>query len=608
MSERGGSWVAALAVVAAIGLGAAVLYLCLYPLKGYDQPRGYDTARYLWRTSCVEAGGVRGLRDCAPSTQQTLPGRVGYPLVSLTLSGTLHMSRVTMAAILPPVLAAAIALAAAALVSGALGVGSGSFMVVAVVVGASPLVIALATPEGYADTMIALALGLGGLVALGEVAATGRGRAGAATLLGLMAVVHWATGSILGAAVLAVTAVAFVRPPSDAPALGRRMAVAMMGAVAVWAFGLFALVRSPPDRFPASRPVFAEKLRSHVPRLGLPVGVLAAAVGLAGTWKGPWRAGVRRWLLGMLMGAWIAVIAAALLAWTLGATLPIHRFLGVALPLPILGAVALLWLVDALRRRGAAVARTAAVVGCVVVVAVGAALWVRSPRPVMRTERIRSAANAAAYLEAAVPPGTQVSVIADDPVSKLDILRQTFRSAIPAARIASVAFRPRGFVPAEDGGVAIAVRGYTKGFDGIAESHPDAVLGSDVVVLAGPTPAIASVTASFDALPTNPLTLIVLGVGTFVLLTLTGLGWTLAGLPRLPPLAATGVAPAAGLAALVGAGLVADALGVRLSPTPALFVTAAAGALGWIAAGVGRRIRAHAMHAGGLPSPTIPSC
>ena len=74
----------------------------------------------------------------------------------------------------------------------------GAFAVVAAIVAASPLVITLAMPEGYADNMIAVAIGVAALVAVGEAAATGRGRVAGAMLLGLMAVVHWPTATISG--------------------------------------------------------------------------------------------------------------------------------------------------------------------------------------------------------------------------------------------------------------------------------------------------------------------------------------------------------------------------------------------------------------------------
>ena len=83
------------------------------------------------------------------------------------------------------------------------------------------------------------------------------------------------------------------------------MAEVLGGAAAVWAVLVLGLVRSPPDSYPSKREVFAAKLRVRIPHLGLPVAVPAAAAGLVALWKGPWRTGVRRWVLGMLLAAWV---------------------------------------------------------------------------------------------------------------------------------------------------------------------------------------------------------------------------------------------------------------------------------------------------------------
>jgi hypothetical protein len=594
----------ALLVVALFGVGATVFFLSVYEIRGFDQPRGYDTPRYLWRTACVEAGGVHALRTCAPSTQLSLPSRVGYPLESLTLSGTMHTSRVTMAAILPAMFAAAIGLAAASMVVAALRLRSGAFAVVAAIVTASPLVITLAMPEGYADNMIAVAIGVAALVALGEAAATGRGRVAGAVLLGLMAVVHWPTATIIGLAVVVVTVVGLVRPPAGGAAAGRRMAEVLGGAAAVWAVLVLGLIRSPPDSYPSKREVFEAKLRVRIPHLGLPVAVPAAAAGLVALWKGPWRTGVRRWVLGMLLAAWVGVILAAMVAWFLGRDLPAHRFLIEALPLPILGAIAVLWVVDALRSRSRALAWAVAAAACAVVLALGGLFWLRLGGPMMRVKLTLPGAQAGAYL-VRLPPGTPVKLVADNPTTTLDILRQNFFVSIPPDRIASVTFRRRPVEP-NPTGVYIAARAYSKDFDLFAAQHPEGRIGPDVVIVSGPSPAGTPPVRTVDVLPSGPA-LVALGLGTFALLMLVGLGWARAALPTLSPLGLAGIAPAVSLGVLVLAGLVGDAVGVRLTPTPATLTTVAAGGLGWIVAAVTGR-RAAPIPAGDALSPTIPSC
>src|SRR5439155_147380 len=90
------------------------------------------------------------------------------------------------------------ALGGAALVGWSLELDAKRFAVIAVVVGASPIVVAMADPEGYADTMLALGIGLAGLVAVAVVAERGKGFAPAMRLLAIAAVVHSATVVIMG--------------------------------------------------------------------------------------------------------------------------------------------------------------------------------------------------------------------------------------------------------------------------------------------------------------------------------------------------------------------------------------------------------------------------
>jgi hypothetical protein len=272
----------------------------------------------------------------------------------------------------------------------------------------------------------------------------------------------------------------------------------------------------------------------------------------------------------------------------------------------VLGAVALLWLARVVGDRSSVSGRAVAAAGCAVVVAAGALLWFHSPRPVLRTDRVRSATQAGAYLDAVVPPTTPVAVVADDPDSPLDVLRQTFRSGIAPERIASVAFRRAPNATAAP--VVLAARGYTADFEAVAAGHPGGRVAPDVVVLTGPTAAPQSVGArSPETLPGHPLALVALGLGTFALLLAAGLGWARAGLRSLPPLSLVGAAPAVGLAAILLGGLGADAIGLRLTPGTSLTVALVAGAAGWAVAAA-TRWRERRLPPGDAASPTILSC
>jgi hypothetical protein len=556
-------------------LGLVIVYLFVYPLRGYDQPRGYDTARYLWRTNCVAAGGLEELKECAPRRQEALPSRVGYPVVSLMLTGILPASGSTVATLIPIVGVASIAMAAGALVSSRLGLGPPGLAIVSIVVGLSPMAVAMAAPEGYADMILAVAVGLAAVMA--AVSAARVPYAVAAVLLAVAGIVHWPTGGILAASLLG-TAVLTARSRTNGSRAVRLGAVVGLAAV-VWALVLLVVVQAIPDTFRIAREVFEEKLASHVPRLGLPVGLPAAVLGLVALARSDrWDPRGRRGLL-VLLCVWLGIIVAALGAWLLGWNLPIHRFLLLSLPIPLLGAFALLWLADV--GGGSSVSRRRAVLvaGCVAVAVVGFVLWFRSPAPVMRSARLDAAAAAAVYLRERVPPGTEVTVLADDPAVPFDVLKQTFRVALPPERIASVRFRrrPLGSRP-PDTGVTLSVAGYSKDFS----EGP-----GPVVVLSGPASGPARPAPSYPRIASG-LELIALGVAALAVVALVGAGWAdLAFGYRLRGVEVVAVSPAFGIAALVASGLLADLAGLRLGPVvaiPAVLVTAAVGgalALAW---------------------------
>jgi hypothetical protein len=565
--RAGAAWVT-------VGLGLVIVYLSVYPMRGYDQPRGYDTARYLWRTSCVAAGGLGELEECAPRRQEALPSRVGYPVVSLMLTGVLPASGSTVGALIPILGVAAIAMAGGALVSSRLGLPPPGLAIVSIVVGLSPMAVAMAAPEGYADMILALAVGLAAILA--AVSAARVPYPVAAVLLAVAAVVHWPTGGVLAGSLLG-TAVLTAHARTDGSQAVRLAAVVGLAAV-VWALVLLVVVQAIPDTFRIAREVFEEKLASHVPRLGLPVGLPAAVLGLVALARlDRWDPRGRRGLL-VLLAVWLGIIVAALSAWLLGWNLPIHRFLLLSIPIPLLGAIALLWLADLGGRRSASRRRAVLVAGCVAVTVVGFVLWFRSPAPVMRSARLDAAAAAAAYLRERVPPATQVTVLADDPAVPFDVLKQTFRVALPPERIASVQFRRRPLGPRlPKTEVTLNVDGYSKDFEG----------PGPVVVLAGPAAGPARPAVSYPRIASG-LELIALGAGALAIVALVGVGWAdLAFGHGLRDVEVLAVSPAFGIAALVGAGLLADLSGLGLGPVvaiPVLLGTAAVGgalALAW---------------------------
>ena len=579
-------WFRAIGVTAALAVGILLFYLSVYAVRGYDQPLGYDTARYLWRTNCVAAGGLAELRRCARPAEAALPSRVGYPLISLQTSSILGTSRYALAAVIPIVAGVAIALAGAALLSWSLGLSAGRFAVLVVVLGASPMIVAMASPEGYADTMLATAIGLAGLMAVALALQHGRGSLAAGALFAGAALVHSPTALVF-AAILLVTAVVYLpRARSDSArgmALSHTTSARIAGvagwAVLLWVVGLVVAVRSAPDTFHVPAADLAEKLRSHLPRLGLPVAVPAAALGVYGWVRGFRRDPSRRGLVLTILLVWIGVVAAALIAWFAGWNLPAHRFLLLSLPLPLLGAVGLLWVGDVVGDR--VVSGLVVVGGCAAVVAAGYWLWTHNAPPMLRSARLDQAKTASAYT-ASIPQGTTVSVVVDLPGVNPDALRQTFRVTLPESRIRIVRFPDK--VPArvltQTEGPVLLVDGYSASFRQASQSRPEQVVAPGVLVVRGPTTSTSGAIEG-PRLRAGVVGLVAVGLAMVALLVALGFGWTtLSMAAELRPFERLAASPAIGLAVLVLTGLVLDGLGFAAHGVPAVIGVIAAGCTG----------------------------
>jgi hypothetical protein len=599
---NGRRWAAAAVTSLTVTAGVLLFYLSVYAIRGYDQPLGYDTARYLWRTSCVAAGGLSELRRCAPA-QAALPSRVGYPIVSLLLSSLLPLARYPLAAALPAIAATVIALGAAALVSWSLQLGARAFAVIAVVVGASPMVVAMADPEGYADTMLALGIGVVGFLAIAVVAESGKGFAPAMGLLAVAAVVHSATGAIIGAIVVAVAVLYLPEALSKRRTGGglrrsvpSRLGTVLGGSIAAWALVMGAVVGGRPDSYHVPIANLEAKFHTHWPRLGLPIGVPAAA---AGAWilgrKRSWGAGMparRRFLLTLLM-AWIGIVALALVAWFAGWKLPVHRFLLLSLPVPVFGGIALLWLADRVSAARSGLRPAVLVAGCIAVAAAGYVLWTRNSPPVLRSARLDAARAAADYV-AGLPPGQAVTVVTDQTGANPDALAQTFRVVLPQARIASVRFLPR--VPKRDPAngtrVVLLVKGYSREFAAFSRADAGRLAAPDVLVLAGPAPQKSAVAPPLGPrLQAGLAELLLWGILSILLLGALGVGWSMA-LPGLRPVEVVAVAPGIGLAILVIDGLILDLIGARIGDPAGVVVVLASGLVSAILAIRRRRFAA----------------
>jgi hypothetical protein len=487
--------------------------------------------------------------------------------------------------------AAVIALGGAALVGWSLELNAMRFAVIAVVVGASPMVVAMANPEGYADTMLALGIGLVGLLSVAVVAEGEKGYAPAVGLLTVAAVVHSATGLVLGAMVAAVAILyvpeALAKRRSGAglrKSVAARLAAVLGGVIGLWALVMGGVVRSGPDTYRVPVANLEAKLRSHWPRLGMPIGLPAAAAGaliLAGerSWNGGGR--TRRRFVLTLLAAWLGIVALALAAWFVGWKLPVHRFLLLSLPIPLLGGIALLWLGDRAGAARSGLRAAVLVAGCLAVATAGYVLWTRNAPPVLRSARLDAARAAAEYV-AALPPDRAITVVTDEPGANPDALAQTFRVVVPEARIAKVRFlprHPRGD-PAAGNRVVLLLKGYAREFAPASEADPGRLVSPDVFVLAGPLPGRVISSPPGPRLGMGVPELFLWAILSILLLAALGMGWSSLALPGLRVIDHVAVAPGIGLALLVIDGLILDLIGARIGGPAGVTAVLASGLLG----------------------------
>jgi hypothetical protein len=217
----------------------------------------------------------------------------------------------------------------------------------------------------------------------------------------------------------------------------------------------------------------------------------------------------------------------------------------------------------------------------------------------MDPAKIQDAATAAAYLDAAgVPAAAPVVFVVDDngpnPLSYVPEMAYMLRSVLPVERIphayiyvgnptkylaglptyrdhpgtynVNVArFWPTIQAQLPRDPVAILLASYDPLYGVEARRHPDWVVAPNLVLLNGPRPTVP---VAAPVPPQGPRTVAAgagFGAGTLVVMTLIGLGWAAALLPpRTRAFEVLALAPAIGLAFLILAGVVLDAVGVRL--------------------------------------------
>ena len=627
--RRDPGWVLSIVLVAAVALVVIPFFLGTYGVHHFQAPLGWDTPKYLWRTSLAEYLGVTHLPSHLPPPVNGSPDRPAFPVLALVFSSLLHVSRPDLAAVFPAVAAAAIGLAAGAFAAVGLRRSWWEGAVVGASVGTSVVVARLAAPEAYQDNLFAAAAILAGLVAVALALRRGSGLLAQILLLGAVALLHWPFLLVV-LAMLGLTAAWFLPESWRAWRAGTRahrttagaVVTVCAGAVALGVVALFGVLTGVPKRPKTSVQAereYAKKLREDLPIYRLWFAAPVAAAGGAGIISRRERPAVERFVL-VLLAVWAGVTALALgLSWA-GLAVPAHRFLAFALPLALLLALGGMAIGRLLARRS----RILGVAATVLVLGFAAYLsqdfWL-SNRPPTNPDVEKEVANAAAYLDAAhVPASRPVVFILNDtanPGVDVAFFAHTIRASLPAPRIeqayvylgdpdAWLAYRPTVLRPVDpnrdyDGTswryfravrplgpehpVALLLGSLNpdrRFFGPWTGSHPDALASPGVFVVRGPRlpSPLGEAPSGIGRIGLGRLAWMAASV--FAVLFVAGLGWTLALLGRrTDPYVAASLAPAVGVAALVSAGVLASRLGAGLTTWGGLRIPLAVALAGW---------------------------
>jgi hypothetical protein len=612
---------AVLAVVGMLGsIGFAMaLYLAAPIERELVVPSGADIPSHLWRVRLVTAQGLDSLFTSAPLTIQTNPDRLGLPILGSILSG-LGVSPWRLMYV-------AAAVAGAGVASSAWGLAravteprwAGPIYAVTLV---SSIPFAL-TSRAYLDNALAEGMILA-VVATALLAAAGRGASLAGlVLLGGTLVMHWPTGVLL-LAVLTLFTVGLIPSAVADRRAGRSLpstAAARVGAIAVGGLGLggIPLLLTPGANTPTQGPgtLFRLNVERLLPAYRLHLALPLAGVGAAALAVLAPTTPRRRAL--MLYAVWLLPLGVAALAYAQGRPIPLMRFFGTALALPLLGAAAFTGLIAV----GSRISTEKALNVVAAVLATGlvaATLWsstliaadnVDKTTPSVTSVELEPIRLANAFVDLTDPPAAVFVV--DGPTRSFRRIRMLARGTLaerlhvfpgtpgelferaaqPDApspdEISPEGFGGRNAVIEADavqamgrpGAIAIVIRPYFIDFERIARDPRNVEIGDGVLLLRPESRPPVVRTTPLAPPPTSALvgsTLIAFGA-----VLAAGSGWSFA-LLRRPWEVRLALAPAMGLAVLV---LVGSALGLAGAPTghrAGLVIWIAVTAAGWIAA------------------------
>jgi hypothetical protein len=604
---------------------AFVAILLLLPYAGREEPgQSYDTPYYVWRTRAVASDGL-GVLTTIPTG--AVPERPGVPVLGATLDDVIGSDALTYTVILRAIAAVAIGLAAGAMALEALGEARWAFAAFVAGLGASAAVVG--TAVGSLDQLLVEVLLVAAAAVVPLVVAGRRGVVGVGVLSAAAAATHWVFAALF---FLLLAAVALALVPGSVAA--RRSGVGWVTTpsvrllrvvlvVSAAAVATLALLPTLPDHLPPAIGDRGNQLRLAAYELSLVLPL--AALGFVLTF--PRSEGSRRTTL-ILLGLWAATVPIAIAVSALLPTpIKLFRVAPFALGVPALVTLGLVTVAD---RAGSRFGRAGTVVGALVLA--GGLVWA-SGSPVSSfagsgaasiAERMAQARTAGRYLDGIPRSGRPVIFLTQGNPRLLD---RAVRSAVPPDLIPdSWVFvgRPddlaaRGPVDDPDRPRLSAL---AKKWWAAAWPNPSQVFGRDpivirigaaggtaagavelapgVEVLAGPPrPPSFAPPAPFRVGWTELLVAIALAL---VVLTAVGGGWVRSVLD-VSWMAAFGLAPAFGVAAIVLGGTAASRLGLPLGSGGGWLIVLATAASGWIVLALGRTVsrRRSATRAQGSP-------
>jgi hypothetical protein len=588
---------------------ASVAVLLLLPYAGREEPgQSYDTPYYVWRTRAVASDGL-GVLTTIPTG--AVPERPGVPVLGATLGDVIGSDALTYTVILRAVAAVAIGLAAGAMALEALGEARWAFAAFVAGLGASAAVVG--TAVGSLDQLLVEVLLVAAAAIVPLVVAGRRGVVGVGVLSAAAAATHWVFAALF---LLLLAAVALARVPGSVASRrsgvgwattpsARLLRVVLVASAA--AVATLALLPTLPDHLPPAIGDRGNQLRLAAYELSLVLPL--AALGFVLTF--PRSEGSRRTTL-VLLGLWAATVPIAIAVSALLPTpIKLFRVAPFALGVPALVTLGLVTVAD---RAGSRFGRAGTVVGALALA--GGLVWA-SGSPVSSfagsgaesiAERMAQARTAGRYLDGISRSGRPVIFLTQGNPRLLD---RAVRSAVPPDLIPDTwvfVGRPDDLVargPVDDPDrprlSALAQKWWAA-----AWPNPSHVFGRDPIVIrigpAGGTDAggvelapgvevLAGPPRPPSFAPPAPFLvgwteLLVASALALAVLAAMGGGWVRSVLD-VSGMAAFGLAPAFGVAAIVLVGTAASRLGLPLGSGGGWLIVVATAASGWIVFALG---------------------